>query len=241
MHTARARASTFDPLSLDNDLTLVSFRGVGRGGGFKVAERFSVLGDVVLSPVVAERICDLCKMFLAHGVITPDFLKTKLGTFLIPVSSYAEAIRSYQLYNSQRILKSRLIQQNAELELQSQLSKENEKKLSNYEMLDKIIDSIFRHCLYNIKTEPNEGWYICIELFHPNSFELILDTIEKSDREMHDLILQKIRPGNIKNEFYFKLLRMLPKFKTNTNQLPEVDWRTLKKWSDAGLLGITPI
>ena len=180
-------------------------------------------------------------MFLEHGVITLDYLNTKLGTVLTPFSSYGQAIRNYQLSNNQRYLKSMVNSQNVELGLQSQLAKEEKKKSTNYERLDKIIDSVFRHCLYKIKTDPGEDWYISIEVFHPISFDLILDTIAKSDREMHELIFKKLRPDNPQTEFDFKFLRMYPYFKTNPDMIPEVDYRTLKKWVDAGLVDITPI
>jgi len=74
-----APLSSFDPCSLDLDLRLVSFRGLGRGKGFEVSDEYSVLGDDVYSPQVAERALDLCRMFLDNRVIDSEQTMRKLG------------------------------------------------------------------------------------------------------------------------------------------------------------------
>lgn len=61
--------STLDPSSLDLDLNIASFRGLGRGAGFEVASKESVLGDEEHSPAVAHRCLALVKMFLLKGVL----------------------------------------------------------------------------------------------------------------------------------------------------------------------------
>ena len=74
-----APISTFDPSSLDFDLTVVSFRGLGRARGFAVSDEHSVLGDDVFSPQVAERVLGLCRMFLDTGIIDSEQTMRKLG------------------------------------------------------------------------------------------------------------------------------------------------------------------
>jgi len=74
-----APISSFDPSSLDLDLRLVSFRGLGRGKGFEVSEEHSVLGDEEYSPLIAERVLDLCKMFVDAGVIDLEHELVRLG------------------------------------------------------------------------------------------------------------------------------------------------------------------
>jgi len=74
-----APISSFDPSSLDLDLKLVSFRGLGRGKGFEVSEEHSVLGDEEYSPLIAERVLDLCKMFVDAGVIDLEHALRRLG------------------------------------------------------------------------------------------------------------------------------------------------------------------
>lgn len=74
-----APISTFDPSSLDLDLRVVSFKGLGRARGFAVDEEYSVLGDDVYSPIVADRVLDLCRMYLDHGVIDSEQTIKRLG------------------------------------------------------------------------------------------------------------------------------------------------------------------
>jgi len=57
----------------------VSFRGLGRGKGFEVSEEHSVLGDEEYSPLIAERVLDLCKMFVDEGVIDLEYALRRLG------------------------------------------------------------------------------------------------------------------------------------------------------------------
>lgn len=64
-----APLSKFDPSSLDLDLKIVSFKGLGRGLGFEKSDEVSVLGDDKITPVVADRVVDLCKMLVDEGAI----------------------------------------------------------------------------------------------------------------------------------------------------------------------------
>ena len=73
-----APLSSLDPMSLEDDLTVVTFTGLGRGRGFSVASRVSALGDQDISYLVANRICHLCKLFLDKGVISEEHVKKEL-------------------------------------------------------------------------------------------------------------------------------------------------------------------
>lgn len=74
-----APLSTLNPSILDLDLKLVSFQGLGRGKGFKVSEKWSILGDDDVTPVISERIVNLCKMLVNEGVIKKDRIAGELG------------------------------------------------------------------------------------------------------------------------------------------------------------------
>ena len=82
-----APLSTFNPESLDLDLKLVSFKGLGRGKGFMVSEEFSVLDEPYLSGIVSERVLALCKIFFDRGVIDATSLMHKLNMQTQPVTS----------------------------------------------------------------------------------------------------------------------------------------------------------
>jgi len=74
-----APLSTLNPSILDLDLKLVSFQGLGRGKGFKVSEKWSILGDDNVTPVISERIVNLCKMLVNAGIIKKDRIAGELG------------------------------------------------------------------------------------------------------------------------------------------------------------------
>ena len=67
-----APLSTLDPSKLDLDLTLKEFKGLGRGKGFKSLPPISVLGDDKYTPMIFNRIADLCTMFYTAGCSAPD-------------------------------------------------------------------------------------------------------------------------------------------------------------------------
>ena len=74
-----AAVSGFDPSELDLDLRATSFIGLGHGRGFAPVEEYSVLGDDEFSPMVADRVLSLCRMFLDAGVIKSEYAIDKLG------------------------------------------------------------------------------------------------------------------------------------------------------------------
>ena len=71
--------TSFDPQSLDLDLKLVSFRGLGRGKGFALSEMYSVLGDDYYSSMAADRVISLSKLFLDEGIISFNQIFERLG------------------------------------------------------------------------------------------------------------------------------------------------------------------
>ncbi len=67
-----APLSYLDPSELDLDLTLKEFKGLGRGKGFESLPPVSVLGDDKYTPMIFNRIADLCKMFYSAGCSAPE-------------------------------------------------------------------------------------------------------------------------------------------------------------------------
>jgi uncharacterized FlaG/YvyC family protein len=93
-----APLSKFDPEYLDLDISLVSFRGLGRGRGFEVADRVSVLGDDDITPKVLNRVVEICKMFISEGIIDPVSLSNNLG--LTGAITSASGINQYKQENT---------------------------------------------------------------------------------------------------------------------------------------------
>ena len=73
-----APLTSFDPENLDLDVSLTSFIGLGRGKGFTTSEKISILGDDTYSPMIADRIINLLKMFLNEDVISKEKILERL-------------------------------------------------------------------------------------------------------------------------------------------------------------------
>jgi hypothetical protein len=71
--------SKFNPESLELNLQVVSFRGLGRGKGFEKQDEHSILDDNEYSPVVAGRVLELCRMFIESDVLSREEVSEKLG------------------------------------------------------------------------------------------------------------------------------------------------------------------
>jgi hypothetical protein len=71
--------SRYDPKIYDLDLTVVQYSGKGRGRGFEKINEESVLGDDYFSPLTADRVLDLTKMFLDEKTLTKEKVFNKLN------------------------------------------------------------------------------------------------------------------------------------------------------------------
>ena len=69
----------FDPQSLDLDIYTVNLRGLGRGGGFEIADLTSVLGDDVFTPLIIKRVFSLCKLFVDRSLVSNEDLNKILN------------------------------------------------------------------------------------------------------------------------------------------------------------------
>ncbi len=69
----------FDPQSLDLDIYTVNLRGLGRGGGFEIADLTSVLGDDVVTPLIIRRVFSLCKLFFDRSLVSNEDLNKRLN------------------------------------------------------------------------------------------------------------------------------------------------------------------
>jgi hypothetical protein len=68
----------FDPSDFHDDIVVQTVRGLGRGRGFEVVSRDSVLGDDVVTPLVADRVLDIMSMLLREGCLEVEEVLSRL-------------------------------------------------------------------------------------------------------------------------------------------------------------------
>jgi len=99
-----APLSTLDPESLDIDLRVVSFRGLGRGKGFAKNEEHSILGDDEYSPVIARRCLQLCYMFLKAGALGKNEVQNVLDIGPVKEQPGLAEVYAQQIRESQGVI-----------------------------------------------------------------------------------------------------------------------------------------
>jgi hypothetical protein len=98
-----APLSTLNPSVLDLDIKVVRFQGLGRGKGFKVSEEWSILGDDQVTPLIAERIVELCGMLVNNGVLNRDVIAAGLGIWINEIPRVKDL--ENQLHDSQALIR----------------------------------------------------------------------------------------------------------------------------------------
>jgi hypothetical protein len=70
----------FDPSEFEDDIYVVEVRGLGRGRGVEVSERYSILkpGDETVE-LIKDRILDLARLLLENGCLRPEEALSELG------------------------------------------------------------------------------------------------------------------------------------------------------------------
>ena len=109
-----APLTNFHPDSLELDITLVNYKGIITEKGFEIPQRYSILGDDYLTPMVLNRVIELCNFFMSNNIITPDKMLERLGL-------------KEDLVNPTEV--NRLIDENYKLKIQLI---ETQKQLQNY-------------------------------------------------------------------------------------------------------------
>ncbi len=62
--------STFDPASLELDITMRKYTGLGRGRGFRLDSTQSVLHNTNITQPIADRILALLGLFIREGIVS---------------------------------------------------------------------------------------------------------------------------------------------------------------------------
>ena len=188
-----APLSTFNPENLPLDIVAVSFKGLGRGKGFAVNEKISLMDDEEYTPLIIERIVRLYNLFLEKGSIkTP--------------SSVSEIEQFNQIEQIQSLLVGKNIKIN-DLKNELEIIKE---KYEIQEMIEYIIRESFSliNGLSQIVAR-EDGWYINLSS-DPNELEAYLFIIAmKIPANLKDKLLRYILHDD--NPLLYKSIKELPR------------------------------
>lgn len=70
----------FDPSTFEDDITAVEVAGLGRGRGFQVTGRYSVLGDPTITGLISDRCQRILHLIHHQGYIHPQELAALRAT-----------------------------------------------------------------------------------------------------------------------------------------------------------------
>ena len=194
-----APLTSFDPENLDLDLCLVSFIGLGRGRGFTTSDKISILGDETYSPMIADRIVDLLKMFLNEGVISREQIleRLELKEVILQTGEYvsAEQYKTSILLNEyyQKKLASIELNMNREIDSLTLDLKKKNKELEELRMVEKILFLMIK----NFDTEMVEGkgvpWILIINEIEDEDILLLLDLSKILNDDIRKLLKLRIK------------------------------------------------
>jgi hypothetical protein len=215
-----AAISRFDPSELDLDLRVTSFKGLGYGRGFAPAEEHSVLGDDEYSPMVAERVCALCKMFLDAGVINSEYTMNKLG--LKPKSSIPIEVPTRPQIRTVYIP----IESSYELTHARETIEEQKKEFERERMIDRELLRLIQSYPYVEINEDEIPWTIEITDVDTESLPTLILLYDGLDLNIQKHLRKRLKTEHPIVEYYLKLFTKNPK-KTIAERMLELDTNTV--------------
>jgi hypothetical protein len=66
-------------VELEGDIIVQSFRGLGRGRGFEVASRASILTENETTRLIADRTLDIIHLLLHHAILDRETVRSRLN------------------------------------------------------------------------------------------------------------------------------------------------------------------
>jgi hypothetical protein len=216
-----AAVSRFDPSGLDLDLRATSFIGLGHGKGFAPAEEYSVLGDDEFSPMVAERVLSLSKMFLDAGVINSEYTINKLGLKLISSMSVEfptpPQVRTVYIPSESN---------SYELNHARETIEKKEKELELERMIDRVLLSFIRSYPYVKINEDEVPWTINVTDIDLESLETLILLYGSLDIVTQKHLLKRVNSKHPMVDEFLEIFTKKPK-KTKAERMLEVDTNTV--------------
>jgi hypothetical protein len=215
--------STFDPLSIEEDIKLVTYTGLGRAKGFAVIDEFSILGDEIFSPIIAKKLSSLLKMFIKENLI--DLRDVFEGLDFKTISDDRKSNLNYidwinkilRLETDLRRERSKILRLKEERD-----AREDELEIRN--KLEYALLFICKICDAEILLV-DKSWFIVIENIDHNKFLFLWEILEELDEKTRNKLLPRIKTNYLRDQLLLEeiinYIRSKPKKKSVLEELLE--------------------
>jgi len=225
-----APLSTLNPSSYELDLRVVSFIGLGRGKGFSKSGEYSILNDGEYSPMIAERVLDLCSMFLQSGELNKEVIIEKLGLSLtneedrasqeliekLNAGLEAEKNLNKKYYDAGQMLldeNEQLKKKNASLENELLVNRIKLEEYTSEETIEKKVDYILREgCSLQetriIETDKS-GWWVNISEDTPEFILFLFMLVPSLPFDIKLELFKRVKSDDEKTDLALENIRNL--------------------------------
>ena len=179
--------NSFDPGKFNGDIELVTVQGLGRGRGFAIVGRESVLGDDKITPMVKDGVLSIASTLIEKGHLTQQELLSKLKL---------KGVVMEEAKQKKRDMEPRMMA----------LEKEVEKYRAGYQERDKIIQDLGNE-IVDLKASVMRHSQGCVE--RDRTITQLRSSIENKDRLIEDLTEQIMELESRENERIRELERKL--------------------------------
>lgn len=202
-----APLTSLDPENLDLDLSLISFIGLGRGKGFTISEKISILGDDTYSPMIADRIINLLKMFLNEDVINKEKLLTRLeleniilqsGKFVTKLQYELAQKKLNDIIRESNVIRRNIISLSLDL-------KKKEEELKTERMVEKILGLIIDRSIkinmdIEISEDKNMPYIITINEIDSEDLNWFLDLSKKLEDDIREQLKLRVKGKDLETQ-----------------------------------------
>ena len=206
--------SKFNPKDVDFDIYLVT-RGGGRGRGWPVVGRESVLGDDFYTPLVKERLLEVVEHFLRSDIIKKKELnrilrrvdKIVFGSFteqnMIDIENIVKNIRIEKLESNCKILRLQNIDLSVEVEEKNKLYEENTKLRDAVEC---ILVFIVKYFDVSLEFGNMPEYKVILNNLNFVEINYLLTIKKNSSYKEWSYLMEKVRGGNIEIQSFLNSL-----------------------------------
>jgi hypothetical protein len=194
--------SSFDPSSLDLDLKIGKQSGAGRGKGWTPMEKTSVLGDDIYSPMVADRVLNLCNMFLGEKVISLETLVSRLGlsedtintgNFVLKKDYENSMLETVLARDKIKLLESDLQSLRFNMRMSEKKLEELEKTHLQEKHVERILGSIIQNLETDLIMDDETPWILEIKKIDYEGHMYLADLSENIDNDLRGRLSKRLK------------------------------------------------